>query len=153
MKSEDVFVLSKGHSAGALYVTLWSLGEISDEELSTFDRDGTNLCAHITSKHSIFATGSLGHGLSLGAGYALQKKLNNKSGEVYVLLSDGELQEGSTQEAMNFIEMRKLDNLTMIVDSNGLQGFDRTLINPNRFGFVGIGGDELKSLKFYLENL
>jgi transketolase len=72
----DRFVLSKGHSAGALYVTLWSLGLLSDEDLKTFHMDGTRLSGHppVNSIPEIpFATGSLGHGLSLAAGLALAK--------------------------------------------------------------------------------
>jgi transketolase len=124
----DKFVLSKGHSAGALYVTLWSLGLLSDEDLKTFHKDGTRLSGH-PPVHGIpeipFATGSLGHGLSLAAGLALAKKLKGGKGRQYCLTSDGEWNEGSNWEALIFIRQHRL-NLTLIVDLNGLQGFGRT---------------------------
>src|SRR5712692_10529835 len=93
LRPEDRFVLSKGHAAGALYVTLWSLGRLSDDDLKQFHRDNT-LCAGHPPAHGIddipFATGSLGHGLSLAAGLALAKRLRGESGRVYCLTSDGE---------------------------------------------------------------
>jgi transketolase len=126
MGPEDQFVLSKGHSAGALYITLWSLGRLPDEELKTFHKDHTRLSGH-PAPHQMpeipFATGSLGHGLSLAAGLALAKKLKGEKGRVFCLLSDGEWQEGSNWEALIFTVRRALDNLTLILDSNGLQGF------------------------------
>src|SRR5258708_23080629 len=89
----DKFVLSKGHSAGSLYVTLWSLGLLSDDDLKTFHKDGTRLSGHppVPSIPEIsFATGSLGHGLSLSAGLALAKKLKREEGRIFCLTSDGE---------------------------------------------------------------
>ena len=127
--ADDVFVLSKGHAAGALYVTLWSLGHLTDADLETFHRDGTRLAGHPppTSIPEIrFATGSLGHGLPLAAGVALGKKLQRVDGRVLCLVSDGEINEGSTWEAMIFAARHHLDNLTIVVDVNGLQGFGTT---------------------------
>ena len=80
LKADDVFVLSKGHAAGALYVTLWSLGRLGDRDLDTFHQDGTKLAGHPAPNWMPdirFATGSLGHGLSLAAGVALAKKRNS----------------------------------------------------------------------------
>jgi transketolase len=129
MTPKDRFVLSKGHSAGALYVVLWSLGKLSDEELETFHKDGTRLAGHPLS-HGIpdieFATGSLGHGLSLAAGLALAAKLRADTHRVYCLTSDGEWQEGSTIEGLIFAAHHKLSNLTIMIDQNGLQGFGTT---------------------------
>lgn len=125
----DDFVLSKGHSAGALYVSLWSIGELSDEDLSTFHGDGTNLPGHPPSKaiKSIpFGTGSLGHGLPLSTGMALGRKLRKSAGSVYCLTSDGEWQEGSMWEALRFSVTHHLDNLVILVDGNGWQGFAET---------------------------
>lgn len=122
----DVLILSKGHSAGALYVALWAFGKISDEELKTFHKENTRLSGHPPCNlipEVIFATGSLGHGLSLAAGTALAKKLKQEGGHVYCLLSDGECQEGSTWEAFIFIAHLQLLNITMLIDNNGLQGF------------------------------
>lgn len=124
----DQFILSKGHSAGALYVTLNSLGLMSDSDLSTFHMDGTCLAAHPVAnlvEQILFSTGSLGHGLSLAAGVAMAWKLQEKSHKIYCLLSDGEWQEGSTWEALIFASHHNLSNLTVVIDQNGLQGFGR----------------------------
>ena len=126
---DDVFVLSKGHSAGALYVTLWAIGLVSDAELATFHRDGTRLAGHTIAgwhKRIRFATGSLGHGLGLAAGVALGKRLRGEPGTVYCLLSDGECEEGSTWEGLMFAHHQKLANLVVLVDANGMQGFGST---------------------------
>ncbi len=128
-KADDVFILSKGHAAGALYVTLWSMGVLSDDDLRTFHKDGTRLSGHPppTGIPGIpFATGSLGHGLGLAAGVALGKKLLGLPGRVFCLTSDGEWNEGSSWEALIFIAHHGLENLVIMVDANGLQGFGAT---------------------------
>ena len=125
----DRVVLSKGHSAGALYVALWSVGRLPDASLDTFHRDGTLLAGHPPCNglpDVPFATGSLGHGLSLAAGTALGMRLQNRPGRVFCLTSDGEWQEGSTWEALIFACHQRLANLTVLVDHNGLQGFGST---------------------------
>lgn len=125
----DAFVLSKGHAAGALYTTLWTLGRLTDEDLRTFHRDGTRLSGHPPVRQIPeiqFATGSLGHGLSLSAGLALGRRLKAEPGRVYCLLSDGELNEGSTWEAVVFSQHQRLESLCVVVDANGLQGFGST---------------------------
>ncbi len=127
--AEDRFVLSKGHAAGALYATLWSLGKLTDADLRTFHRDGTLLSGHPAPNwipEIPFATGSLGHGFPLSAGLALGKTLRKESGRVFCLTSDGEWQEGSNWEALIFAAHRKLRNLTLAVDVNRLQGFGST---------------------------
>jgi transketolase len=126
---QDKFILSKGHSAGALYTALWSIGRLADGDLDTFHRDGTLLAGHPPCRglpDVPFATGSLGHGLSLAAGTALAKSLGAQPGHVYCFTSDGEWQEGSTWEALIFARHRQLANLTILIDHNGLQGFGRT---------------------------
>jgi transketolase len=126
---DDQFILSKGHAAGALYVTLWSLGRLSEERLKEFHKDHTHLGGHPVPngiEDILFATGSLGHGLGLASGLALGKRLQNRPGRVFCLLSDGEWNEGSTWEALAFLAHRRLTNLTAIVDLNGLQGFGST---------------------------
>jgi transketolase len=126
---DDEFVLSKGHSAGAYYVALWSTGRLTDEELRTFHKDGTRLSGHPPTSaipEILFATGSLGHGLSLAAGLALGKRLKGEAGRVYCLTSDGEWNEGSCWEALIFALHHRLGNLTIAVDLNGLQGFGAT---------------------------
>ena len=129
MGPDDRFVLSKGHAAGALYVTLWSLGRLSDEELATFHKDGTRLSGHPGAgaiEDVLFATGSLGHGLGLASGLALAKRLKGEPGRVYCVTSDGEWDEGSCWETLIFARHHRLDNLTFLVDLNGLQGFGTT---------------------------
>jgi transketolase len=129
MRREDRFVLSKGHSAGALYVTLWSLGRLSDDDLDSFHRDDTLLGGHPPPRGIpgiLFGTGSLGHGLSLAAGLALAARLQRADRRVFCLTSDGEWQEGSTLEAAIFASHHRLDNLVILVDHNGLQGFGST---------------------------
>jgi transketolase len=126
--SLDQFILSKGHSAGAFYVTLWSLGLLSDADLTSFHKDGTRLSGHPPPRgipEIPFGTGSLGHGLGLAAGLALGKKLKGQGGRLFCLTSDGEWNEGSNWEALTFIRHHCL-NITLIVDLNGLQGFGNT---------------------------
>ena len=129
LDDKDSFILSKGHSAGALYVSLWSKGLLSDSDLTLFHKDNTKLPGHPPANVFAaipFATGSLGHGLSLAAGTALARRLRGKDGHVFCLTSDGEWQEGSTWEAMIFLCHHKLTNLTILVDHNNLQGFGST---------------------------
>jgi transketolase len=129
MGDDDVFLLSKGHSAAALYVTLWSKGLIPDETLDTFARDGTTLPGHPSGTAIpgvLFPTGSLGHGFSLSCGLAVAGKYKNSKGRIFCLCSDGEWQEGSCWEALIFAVRHKLDNLTVIIDQNGLQAFGTT---------------------------
>jgi transketolase len=129
LQTQDAFVLSKGHSAGALYVTLWSIGAIADADLETFHRDGTRLSGHPPAAgvpEILFATGSLGHGPGLASGLALAKRLQGAPGRVFCLTSDGEWNEGACWEALIFARHQQLANLTLIVDLNGLQGFGTT---------------------------
>jgi transketolase len=129
LRPQDRFILSKGHSAGALYTTLWSIGRLSDDMLKMFHKDGTLLAGHPPAAgidDILFATGSLGHGLSLAAGTAKALQLKGQDGMVYCLTSDGEWQEGSTYEAMVFASHHRLSNLKILVDHNNLQGFGHT---------------------------
>ena len=129
LSGEDKFILSKGHSAGALYTTLWSLRRLQDHDLELFHKDNTLLAGHPPAKGIAdipFATGSLGHGLSLAAGTALAFKLKGNDTQVVCLTSDGEGQEGSTWEALIFACHHRLFNLTALVDHNELQGFGST---------------------------
>lgn len=127
MSQEDEFILSKGHAAAALYVVLHEKGLISTKELQSFYKNGTKLPAHpapnaIPNIH--FATGSLGHGLPLANGIALSKKHKSNSNFVYVLISDGETNEGTSWEAAHFAKIHKLDNLVVVMDKNRIQGID-----------------------------
>lgn len=129
MGPTDNFVLSKGHAAGALYITLWSLGVLGEADLATFHADGTLLAGHPVpgwSDRIPVATGSLGHGFPVALGMALARHLNGQPGHTYCLTSDGEWQEGVMWEALIFLAHRKLPNLTVLIDLNGLQGFGTT---------------------------
>jgi transketolase len=119
----DHFILSKGHASAALYATLAECGFFPVDELDTYGRSDGRLMAHPTPAVPgvEFATGSLGHGLALGAGLALAAKRAGRDNRVYVLMGDGELQEGSVWEAAMAAAHYKLDNVTAIVDRNRLQ--------------------------------
>jgi len=126
---DEYFILSKGHAAAALYACLNYTGEMSDEELKTFYKNGTALTAHPAPnqfKSIPLATGSLGHGLPFGAGIAKAAKLKKKDSCTFVLMSDGETNEGTTWEAAHFARHHQLDNLIVMIDKNGLQGFGET---------------------------
>lgn len=120
----DRFVLSKGHTAPGLYATLANRGYFPVEDLETLRHIGSHLQGHPCLQHTPgidMSSGSLGQGISVAAGMALSAKLSGDSYRVYTLLGDGEIQEGQVWEAAMFAGFRKLDNLVVIVDNNGLQ--------------------------------
>ena len=120
----DRFVLSKGHTAPGLYAALAEKGYFPKEDLLTLRHLGSYLQGHPDMKHIPgvdMSSGSLGQGISAAVGMALSAKLSNESYRVYTLLGDGEIQEGQVWEAAMFAGFRKLDNLVVIVDNNGLQ--------------------------------
>lgn len=120
----DRFVLSKGHTAPGLYATLANRGYFPVEDLKTLRQIGSYLQGHPDMKHIPgvdMSSGSLGQGISAAVGMALSAKMSEKSYRVYTLLGDGEIQEGQVWEAAMFAGFRKLDNLVVIVDNNGLQ--------------------------------
>lgn len=128
-KNRDYFILSKGHACAALYATLSSVGLIHPDELKNYYTDGSKLAGHPI-KDSFpgieASTGSLGHGLSMAVGLAIACKNDQIKNKIYVLLGDGECQEGSVWEAVMMAVRFKLDNLVLIVDNNNLQALDRT---------------------------
>jgi transketolase len=129
MAANDELVLSKGHAAALLYSVLAEAGVIPESEIATFYKNGTHLSAHppVNKIKGIpFATGSLGHGLSIAAGLGLANKLKKSDKQIYCITSDGELNEGSTWEAALFIAHHNLTNVVWFVDRNFLQGFGRT---------------------------
>jgi transketolase len=129
MRDEDTFVLSKGHAVAALYALLAEVGAIDPRELDSFYGEGTHFPAlpPVNTIDDIpFATGSLGHGLSLSAGMALGAMLNRRDRRFFCLTSDGELDEGSTWEAALFIAHRKLTNVVWLIDRNRIQGIGGT---------------------------
>lgn len=122
-EDRDIFILSKGHACVSLYATLGLKGFFDLKELETYGLDDSNFMNHISHKVKgvEFSTGSLGHGLPFATGIALGKKIKNKKNKVFVVLGDGELDEGSNWEALLFASHHKLDNLIIIVDYNNLQ--------------------------------
>ncbi len=123
-KDRDRFVLSKGHNAPALYSALANRGYFPVEDLLTLRKLGSYLQGHPCMQHCPgvdMSSGSLGQGISAATGMALGAKLNGDDYRVYTLLGDGEIQEGQVWEASMFAGARKLDNLCVIVDNNGLQ--------------------------------
>ncbi|MEQ4304381.1 transketolase [Plantactinospora sp. B6F1] len=124
----DWFVLSKGHASAALYAVLAERGYFPPEECLTYGRPGSRLAGHPLAKVPgvDFPTGSLGHGLSLATGVALAAKRTNRPARAFVLLGDGELQEGSNWEAIMSAPAFGLDNLVAIVDRNHWQITGRT---------------------------
>ncbi|WP_321952705.1 transketolase [Paraburkholderia bannensis] len=119
----DRFILSKGHACVAVYAALAECGFFEHADLLSYGRDGSPLMNHISHKVSgvEFSTGSLGHGLPFGVGKALAAKRKRAAWRTFVVLSDGELGEGSNWEAMLFAAHHQLDNLVAIVDYNKLQ--------------------------------
>ncbi|HWD71952.1 MAG TPA: transketolase [Actinomycetota bacterium] len=126
--NRDRLVLSKGHAALALYAALHQRGWLTREELNTYCEDGSLLGVH--PEHRLrgvdFSTGSLGHGLALGAGAALAARLQGSSRRVFVLLSDGECNEGSIWESAMFAAHQELSNLVVVIDMNGQQALGYT---------------------------
>jgi transketolase len=123
LKMRDRFILSKGHACVAVYSALAAKGFFPEEELENYSKNTSNLLSHIS--HKVpgveFSTGSLGHGLPFGVGKTLAASLMKKKWKTYVLLSDGEMNEGSNWEAIMFAAHHKLENIVAIVDYNKLQ--------------------------------
>jgi len=122
-RAKDHFILSKGHTVHAFHACLAELGEVEASEFSGLGRMGTRLAGHPSLKAPLveFATGSLGHGLSVGIGIAMAEKLDGRSSKTVVLMGDGELQEGSVWEAALCAPRFGLENLLAIVDCNQFQ--------------------------------
>ena len=123
--SRDRLVVSKGHAAAIVYAVLARTGFFPAQELSSYTQNGSIFTGHVS--HHVpgveFSTGSLGHGLPVGTGMALAAARISTDRRTFVLLSDGELDEGSNWEAILFAGHHKLRNLTAIVDANGIQSF------------------------------
>lgn len=124
----DRFILSKGHAALALYAALFLKGWIDREALDSFCCDGSLLGVHPERalRGIDFSTGSLGHGLCIGAGAALAARMEGSSRRIFVLISDAECNEGSTWEAVMFAAHHRLSNLTAIIDLDGQQALGYT---------------------------
>lgn len=124
MIDRDRFILSKGHAGAAVYAILAEMGFFPVEKLTTHYKNGSDLSGHVSHKGIPgveLSTGSLGHGLSVGAGMAFGAKLDTQKHRIFILMSDGECDEGSNWEAILFASHHKLSNLIAIVDYNKLQ--------------------------------
>ena len=159
-ENRDRFILSKGHACLAYYAALCEIGYISKEELKTFEKNDSNLLGHpvINRKLGIeFSNGSLGMGLSLGIGVAIASKKTDKNFNIYVVVGDGECNEGSIWEGAMAAPNFKLDNLYVIIDKNNFQqtGSNKEIMNVDNlkdkwssFGWhaVEIDGHNIKDL-------
>ncbi|MEI6603050.1 MAG: transketolase [Clostridia bacterium] len=127
MRTRDRIILSKGHAGAAIYAALAEKGFFSVEELKTHYADGSRLSGHVSHKGIPgveFSTGSLGHGLSVGLGMAMAAKKDDKQHHVFVILGDGECDEGSVWEAALVANHFKVHNLVAIIDHNKMQSLD-----------------------------
>jgi transketolase len=163
-ENRDRFIMSKGHAVPAQYAVLARAGFFPKEELKTLRQPGSRLQGHpyITLPGIEATTGSLGQGLAVGNGMALAGKLDKKDYHVYVLLGDGELQEGDVWESVMSSANFKLDNITAIVDNNGLQQSE-TVDNTKSLGdlkgkfesfgwyVIEINGHDLEQIKSALD--
>ena len=125
----DRFILSKGHAGAGVYAALALSGFMPIEKLKTHCQNGSDLSGHVSHKGIPgveLSTGSLGHGLPVAAGMALAAKINKQQHKVFVLLSDGECDEGSNWEAILFASHQKLSNLVAVIDRNNLQSINST---------------------------
>lgn len=145
---EDSVILSKGHGASAWYATLANVGAIPKEKLLTeFNTSGYKMGVHPKRNSHLgieSSAGSLGQGCGLACGYALGNKMQGKKGRVYVILGDGECNEGSVWEAFMFAKRQKLNNLVVIIDRNCLQSYsnDENVLN------MGDMAEKLKAFGF-----
>ena len=161
----DRFILSKGHACLAYYAALCEIGYISKEDLQTFEKDYSNLLGHPVINREIgidFSNGSLGMGLSLGIGVALSIKKRKKSNRVFVIIGDGECNEGSVWEAAMAASHFKLNNLFVIIDNNKFQqtGTNSQIMNTGdlkskwqSFGWetIDLDGHNIEELIKYFE--
>ena len=164
-EDRDRFILSKGHACLAYYAALCEVGYISKQELKTFEKNDTNLLGHPVINKSLgidFSNGSLGMGLSLGIGVAISSKKKKKNFSVYIIVGDGECNEGSIWEAAMAAPNFKLDNLYVIIDKNNFQqtGSNKEIMNVENlkdkwssFGWdtVELNGHSIQELYNYFQ--
>jgi transketolase len=145
--NEDIFFLSNGHISPVFYSVLARAGYFPVEELKTFRKLNTRLQGHPTTHEELpgvrVASGSLGQGISVAAGAAVSKKLNQDTHLVYVLMGDGEIQEGQNWEALMFAAHHKIDNLIVTIDYNGQQ------IDGSTKEVMGLGDDIAEKVKAF----
>ncbi len=165
-EERDRFILSKGHACLAYYAALCEVGYISKDELKTFEKNDTNLLGHPVINRNLgidFSNGSLGMGLSLGIGVAISSKKKKKDFSVYVIIGDGECNEGSVWEAAMAAPNYNLNNLYAIIDKNNFQqtGSNKEIMNVeslkdkwSSFGWhtVELNGHDIKELYNFFES-
>ena len=165
-ENRDRLIYSKGHASTILYSTLAETGFINKKMLNDYGKNNQPLFGHITHKINgiEFSTGSLGHGGSIANGIALALKRKKLNGKVFVILSEGEMNEGSTWESILFAGHHKLNNLIYILDNNKFQAFGRTedILNMGNicsklkeFGWASceVDGHNHKELKNIFQNM
>ena len=148
-RKRDIFILSKGHACISVYAILGLLDFFSLSNLDTYGQNGSDFMNHIS--HKVpgveFSTGSLGHGLPFATGKALASKISKIDNKIFVVLGDGELDEGSNWEALLFASHHKLDNLIAIIDYNNLQSLttvkDTLNLEPLKDKFESFGSHVL----------
>ncbi len=148
----DRFILSKGHAGAGVYATLAERGFFDVNELDNYCKNGSKFSGHISHKNIPgveLSTGALGHGLPVANGMALNAKLNQQEHKIFVLLSDGECDEGSVWEAALFAGHHKLDNLVVIIDYNKIQCIAKTQDVLDLEPFV----DKWKSFGFMVKEI
>ncbi len=164
---EDRFILSKGHACLAYYAALHKIDKISVEEIKTFEKDNSDLAGHPVKNKKLgidFSNGSLGMGLSIAIGIAISFKKRKKNNIVYVILGDGECNEGSVWEAAMAASKFKLDNLVAIIDNNKFQqtGSNKEIMDLENlaskwtsFGWDAskLDGHNIENLMQYFDNL
>ncbi len=155
----DLLILSKGHAALALYCALHLSGTFDEATLATYCTDGSALGVH--AEHAVpgvdFSTGSLGHGLAVGAGATVAARVRGNDSRAIVIASDAELDEGSTWEAAMFAGQHKLGRLTLVLDMNGQQALGKTrdiiniadpaaLLTPLGWNCIDVDGHDVSAI-------
>jgi len=135
--NRDRFILSKGHGCLAYYAALTELGWLTEDDLRLFEKEGAKLLGHPVINRSVgieFSNGSLGMGLSIGIGLGIAFKRKNRKNKIFVLMGDGECNEGSVWEAAMSCPNFDLDNITAIIDNNGFQqtGSNKEIMNSEK---------------------
>ena len=128
-QDRDFVIVSKGHAAAGTYSVMANSGHMAIELLETYGLNGSDLGGHVTHSNNdaiTLSTGSLGHGLPYGIGIALSKKKRSLGGRVFIVMSDGECDEGTTWESALLAFQFKLDNLIVVIDRNGIQSISKT---------------------------
>jgi len=165
-QDQDVVLVSKGHAAAGIYAVLSELGEIPDSWIEAYGENGAPLGGHVTSTNVPIlelSTGSLGHALPFGVGRALGKKRKGQGGRVFVIISDGECDEGSNWEAALLANHLNLNNLVVVIDRNRLQSLGDTettvALEPLadkwrafNWDVIGVDGHDIDELKKVIKN-